>query len=542
MKRTIHARLKGEDLVTDELISVAEDSTRGSFFLVSGTAISTVVMAISTILVGRLVGSELYGKYTLALVIPSLFLLFADLGINQGIIRFTASLRLKGETHRAAKIIKHGLLIKAIAGVLLFLVNYTLAGVLASVLLQRPDMAFYIRIVSTSILFQVILSTASSAFVGLDKTEYHALAANVQAFAKAIISISLVLLGFGVLGALSGYVSGFAVASIAATAILFFLLREKQDSNEEIRIRESFKTLMHYGTPLYASALLSGFIPFYQSILLSVFTSYGDIGDYNAALNFATVIAIFSSPITTALLPAFSKIDSSARHRIKEFFKLANKYTALLVMPIAALMIVFSQEIVQVIYGSTFQSAPLLLAMYYLVYLLVGIGYLVLVSFYSGIGETKIALKMSALIFLVIIILSPFLTKMFGAPGLVAAYLLANTTGTLYGSYTARKKFQIEFDTRSIAKIYLISATSIGPSLLLRFMHTSGLLTLIVGAASFLFIYLTLVPLAKIVNLPELNRVAQIIQKIRVLGLVGKPILKYEQMILSTRAKTTQST
>jgi O-antigen/teichoic acid export membrane protein len=215
--------MKGEDLVTDELVNIAEDSARGSFFLVSGTALSTVVMAISTILVGRLIGSELYGKYTLALVIPSLLLLFADLGINQGIVKFTAGLRLKGETHRVAKIVKHGLLIKAIAGVLLFLINYTLADLLASVLLQRPDMAFYVRVISTSILFQVIFSTASFAFVGLDKTEYNALAANVQAFAKATISISLVLLGFGVLGALSGYVSSYVIASIAATAILFLL-------------------------------------------------------------------------------------------------------------------------------------------------------------------------------------------------------------------------------------------------------------------------------------------------------------------------------
>jgi len=195
--------MKGENLVTDELFSVAEDSARGSFFLVSGTALSTVVMAISTILVGRLIGSELYGKYTLALVIPSLLLLFVDLGINQGIIKFTASLRLKGETHRVAKIIKHGLMIKAITGAVLFLINFMFADVLASVLLQRPDMAFYVRIVSISMLFQVIYSTVSSAFVGLDKTEYSALAANVQAFAKAIISISLVLLGFGVVGALA---------------------------------------------------------------------------------------------------------------------------------------------------------------------------------------------------------------------------------------------------------------------------------------------------------------------------------------------------
>lgn len=141
-------------------------------------------------------------------------------------------------------------------------------------------------------------------------------------------------------------------------------------------------------------------------------------------------------------------------------------------MPIAALMTVLCQEIVQIIYGSTFQSAPLLLAMYYLVYFLIGIGYLVLVSFYSGIGETKIALKMSVIIFLIIAILSPFLTEAYGAPGLIAAYLLANTTGTLYGTYTAPKKFQIEFGAHQIAKIYLISTVSISPPLLLHLIHT----------------------------------------------------------------------
>jgi hypothetical protein len=60
----------------------------------------------------------------------------------------------------------------------------------------------------------------------------------------------------------------------------------------------------------------------------------------------------------------------------------------------------------------------------------------------------------------------------------------------------------------------------------------SSLLTLIIGSATFLLIYLTLVPLAKIVSSQELDKVAQIIQKIKLLGPVGKPILKYEQIIL----------
>ncbi len=65
--------------MADELVRIAEDSVRGSFFLISGTAVSTVIMAIASILIARFLGPELYGQYTLALVIPSLLFLFTDL-------------------------------------------------------------------------------------------------------------------------------------------------------------------------------------------------------------------------------------------------------------------------------------------------------------------------------------------------------------------------------------------------------------------------------------------------------------------------------
>jgi len=174
----------------------------------------------------------------------------------------------------------------------------------------------------------------------------------------------------------------------------------------------------------------------------------------------------------------------------------------------------------------------LFLAMFYFLYFLVSVGYLVLGSFYNGIGETKTTLKINIIIFLTLAILSPLLIKAYEVPGLIVAYLLANLAGTSYGSYRARKKFQMEFDTRSIAKTYLIAAVSIVPTLLFGLMHISRLATLIVGTALFLFMYITLIPLAKIVNTPELQRVIQIVQKIRAVTLIAKPILRYQQRIL----------
>lgn len=100
-----------------KLAKVAEDSARSGFFLISGTALSTVILGIGSILTGRFLGPELYGQYTLALVIPTLLLTFTDLGISQGITKFTASLKAKDETERLARIVKYELLIKALAGI-----------------------------------------------------------------------------------------------------------------------------------------------------------------------------------------------------------------------------------------------------------------------------------------------------------------------------------------------------------------------------------------------------------------------------------------
>lgn len=522
--------------MTNELIKVAEDSARGGFFLISGTAIATLIMAIASILIGRFLGPELYGQYTLALVVPQLLFLFTDLGLNDGIIKFTASFHVKGETNRLTKIIQYGLLLKASIGLTIFIANYTLADLFASTLLQRPELTLYIRIASTSLIFQVIFTAAISAFVGFDKTEYNAITSNIQATAKAVISIALVLAGLGIAGALWGYVASYIVAAAAGASMLFLILREKRDTGNNKNnnsLADDIKTLLRYGAPLYISLLLTGFIPLFQNVMLAIFTTDADIGNYKAATNFATLITVLTIPITTALLPAFSKLEPSTTQKIKTFFKLANKYTAMLLLPTTILIITFSSEIVQIIYGSTYQSAHLFLAIYCLLYLLVGIGYLTLTSFFNGLGETKTTLYISLITFLTLAALSPILTKTYNVQGIIIAFIIASTAGTAYGSYTARKKFKIEFDTKSLAKIYFISIlSSIPPLALLNFSPLPKLLNVAAGGLLYFLVYITLIPAAKIVEYSELQTATKVLQRIKLLTLITSPLLKYQKKIL----------
>ena len=520
--------------MANDLMEIAAESTRGGFFLVSGTALSTIIMALASILVARFLGPELYGQYTLALVTPQLLLLFTDMGINQGLIKYTASLRQRGEMIRVVRIIKYGLLIKALSGITIFIISYVFSGTLASTILQRPDLTLYVRIASISVLFQAIFTTLTSTFVGLDKTEYNALATNVHAISKAIISISLVLLGFGLFGAILGHVASYIIAAITSVLLLTTVLNSLKNSSKEKGFNDSneIKTLINYGLPLYISAILIGFIPYYQSIVLAIYTSDVDVGNFKAATNFIALMTVLTVPITTALLSAFSKLDSETTQKIRHFFKLANKYATLVILPITFLIIIFSSEIVQIIYGSTYQYAPQFLASYCLIYMLTGLGFLTLTSLFNGLGDTKTTLKISLITSFSVIVLAPLLTLNYKVYGLIISFIIANMFGTLYGARTAVKKLQVTFDKHSLFRIYLCSIFSAFPVFMLKLTKLPNIASFIGGVVLYLSLYLTLIPLTKTITDAELATSDLIIQKVKFISFVMKPLLEYQRRIL----------
>jgi O-antigen/teichoic acid export membrane protein len=523
--------------MVEELTEVAQESARGGFFLVSGTAIATVILAIASILIARFLGPELYGQYTLALVIPQVLFFFTDLGISQGITKFTADLRSKGENSRIPNIIKHGITIRTLIGLAIFAINYALADMIATVILQRPELAFYMRIASIAILFQVIFTTTASAFVGLDKTEYQAIATNIQATAKAIVSIILILAGLGITGAITGYTVSYVIAASATILLLWLFLRKNKSLGESDNIKTNLKTLFKYGTPLYISVLLLGFLPLFMNIILAFFATDTDIGNYKAAINFATLLTVLAIPITTVLLPAFSKLTNSTSQKIRDFFRISVKYTTIIVIPVTFLIIVYSNEIVQIIYGETYKSASLFLSAYCLVYLLSGIGYLTLPSLFNGLGETKTTMKMGIITFILLTILAVPLTQAYGVQGLIIAFITASTAGTLYGAQKAKTKLRIDLDLKNTTKIYIIAAMSSSVPLVLG---TAAILPsfLNIGFGGILYglVYITLIPLTKIVTNQELLKSKLATQKTPILRQIIRPIVIYQQKL--TKLKT----
>jgi len=516
------------------LTSVTRDSARGSFFLVAGNILSAVIQAIGVFLLARLLGPDLYGAYTLTLVVPMLFMQLVDLGVSQGLIKFSASLKVKGEKAKIATFIRNGLLFKLFISLASSCFAILFSDFLATYTVNRPSIAFYIRLASLSIVFYAVSDTAVSAFIGLDRAEYSALTINVQALVKSTLSILLVALGLSLSGAITGVVAGALASTFIGLTILYLKFYKTLNDPKEngLGFKESIKTIIGYSFPIYLSALLIQLISQLQGVILSMYVSDADIGNFRASSNFITLLSLLIGPIATALFPAFSKLESN-NNELKRFFAITIKYVTLIVVPASTAMIIFSEQLNQIIYGPKYVSAPTYLMLQAPIFLLAGLGYQVLNSLFNGANETKTTLKMCSITFLLFILLSPPLTMQLSVPGLIIALLASNLIATFYGAYKAKTTFKVEYPYKTLLLIYAASALSaLSAYITLQITPFSTIPKFATAASVYLITYITLLPLMKAITKQEIEEITIATERIPLIKPIIKLLLKYEAKIV----------
>ncbi len=174
---------------------IAKTSTKGSFHYLWGLVLSTVISAVGTIFIARLLGSDQYGLYTIVLAAPSLIVTFRDWGINSAMIKFTAQYRAEERIAEIRSIFLTGVLFEVILGIVLSLLSFAFAGFLATSLYNRPSIAPLIEIASFSILAGALITAATAAFTGFEKMELNSIMLVFHSIFKTVLIVVLGALG-----------------------------------------------------------------------------------------------------------------------------------------------------------------------------------------------------------------------------------------------------------------------------------------------------------------------------------------------------------
>lgn len=270
--------------------------------------------------------------------------------------------------------------------------------------------------------------------------------------------------------------------------------------------------------------------------MLAHFASNVQIGNFGATWAFTAFMAILTYPITTAMFPMFSKMDpQNQRSDLARGFRLAVKYTSLLMIPASVAVMVFSRNLIYLTFGSRYAFAPQYLLLLSALYLLSGIGYLILGSFLNGVALTRTVLNIGVLTLAIYVPLCPAFTWLWGPLGLLVAYIIANGISTVYGVNRAFVIFGARPDLKASGRILLVSLGAAAPTIALIRPDAMGIgaSNLIVGGLLFLVIYLTLAPIVGAIDKWDVSNLRSLLFRTRIVALLTSPIFDYEAKLLS---------
>jgi stage V sporulation protein B len=486
---------------------MAQTAAKGSIHLLWGIVVSTIVSAIGTIFIARLLGPENYGLYAIAINAPYLFANFRDWGINTALIKYSAQYHTQNQSEKIRGIFLSSTLFEIIIGLILTILAFILSGFLATTF-NRPEITPFIQIASITILTGALINNATAAFTGLEKMHLNSVMLIVQSVVKTGLIITLVLIGFGTTGAVWGY--SIAVLFAALTGMLFMYALYKslpKPSDAKLQILTNIKIMLKYGLPLSISSILMGFLTQFYTYVLAIYViDNAVIGNYNVALNFVVLISFFSSPVTTMLFPAFSKLDFKRdSETLKNVFQFSVKYAALIVVPVTAMVITLAQPAIGTIFEDKYIQAPLFLALLSIGYLYSALGNLSISNLINSQGYTVFNLRLCFLNAAIGFPLGFLLISQFGVIGLIVTSLIVGLPSLLIS-------LRVSVDHVSSAKILFSSVlTAILTYSLISMIALSSLIELAVGLIAFIFIFIFIALLTRTINRSDIGNIEKIV-------------------------------
>jgi len=450
------------------------------FFSASSTAVH--------IGLARILGPEPYGEFGVIMSMLAVLEVLLAKGIRDSVTKYTAEF-----PERSPAIKRQGLTIAAIFGGLVF-VLYILTAKPIALAFHNANLTRPLRISALIIPLISLYSVLIGHLSGKRLFGRQALAMNIQSLGKVAGVYILALVGFGLQGAVSGYVVSYVVALLAA----FYLSREPRQESDAFPASQ----LLSFALPIVGFSILLSLLMNLDIFFVKTLIKEGRAaGFYASALALTRAPYSVSSAFAITLLPVISQLTSS--NRLQEASRHINKslrYLLILLVPLAFFTNGLSGPIIQLVYSSRYlpAAAPLSILIFGVTFLTL---FSVLAAVINGSGMPKTSMALACAILPLDFLLNLLLIPRFGLSGAAAATTLTSLAGVIGAALVVRKKFGALMSGASFLKILLSSAVFI---VIPRLWPASGW-SLILYALGLFGIYLLLLVLLREITRDDLN-------------------------------------
>lgn len=318
--------------------------------VVAVTMIGLIINYFFQILIGRMLGPVDYGIFGSLVSIVYIFTVLVAT-IETSITKMASEFNARNEKGKVRTLLTGYSSRLLLIGIFLFAVSFFLSNFISDVL-GIPS-ALPILILSISFPLSFVQAVFTGLLRGLQMFTQYSVISVVGTFEKLVFGMGLVMLGFGVSGAIAGVVlSGFGVLILS-----FFFLR-KYIAVQPTEISEN--SVIAYSLPILTANLLLAIITNMDVIFAKYYLPSSEAGMYAAASTLAKIILFATGAIITAMFPKVSDMNEKKK-QTKSILR--NGILYVFIMSIAAIILAwaFPDSITNFIFGAEFLRSSSLL-------------------------------------------------------------------------------------------------------------------------------------------------------------------------------------
>ena len=322
--------------------------------LINGALGFAIVM-----LMTRFVSPSVYGLFVLATSVILFMQVFANLGLPLAIDYFVPQYLDEGE-HGKAK----GVIVQVTATVLITssLVAFALAvsATYIAELFQEPAMGIGLLLLSVTIPMLAIYNVLLTSYYSIKKLQYRVIMRDiVRPIVRFVVTAGLLLVGYGLLGLIAGYVVGLFVAITIGAAV--FVYKAWGLLTAEIELVAP-APLVKYSVPLAMTSVVFVLMGHVDYFILGFFLDSDDVGIYRVGYMLGSGLMI----IFNSLSPVFKPLIAETRDDIdlvEQRFRIMARWIAAITLPVAIFLSLGASSYLAVLYTPQYSEASAVVAL-----------------------------------------------------------------------------------------------------------------------------------------------------------------------------------
>lgn len=478
-----------EDATLAGLNASLTSVAKGATVIFAGLIAGNVLGMVNQIILGRFLGPEDYGLFNLSMsvvMIGGTLCVFGFFGSLPRIIPFHLK---KNERNVVGSVISFTSLFSFALGTLFAVITYLLSDRIAVAIFHDPKLAPALRVFSFAIPLQGLHQVAQGAIRGFKAAKYEAL---VFAIGSRIVTISVFVLSLSLIQRLYGAIIAFNMGLLVTTIVAFWLIWRRifTDYRKYPRVPVA-RSVLSFTWPLALTGLTFLFVSKTDKLMLGYFLRSEDVGIYTPAVVIASLLEFFNSAFKYRFLPTASEYFSkNEMGGLKPLFKSTSKWSFFVVYPIFLFILLFSKEILALLYGAEYTRA-------YIALIVLSLG--IAVNDFSGTsanilvagGRTKLNLCCEIIAAVTNIILNVVLIPIYGIVGAAIATAMSYVTRNIASLGFVYRFYGMLPYTRKYLNIAVSGFAAIAATYVLK-MHSPlpWWLTMFVLGVVFLSLYL----------------------------------------------------